>query len=357
MVQPKVYIIILNWNSLVDTEECLSSLEQSMYRNVQIVVVDNGSEGDSHEVITSRHPQVKLIKNPKNEGFCGGNNIGIRFALERDAEYIWLLNNDCVVENDTLAKLVQRAEASASTGMVSPVVYYHDQRNRVQYSGSKIDFRDLTVQYPENRQNSEARYQTGSNVVLWGTALLIKRSVIERIGFLNEKFFAYWEDTDLSLRCLRAGYRNEICEGAHVLHKRKLTCDGKEAGKSEYFYYFLERNYLLMRRPEYRGPFAGIRFALMALARGSAHVVDSSPERARVILTGVWHGLNGIGGPFQRAPAMPRLLILILCGASRLHPMFIYYMLTFNMRAVCSSYNRWRKRNTPSPDFSSKRAL
>lgn len=104
MYYPKVYIIILNWNGLKDTLECLESVFKLDYLNFEVIVVDNGSTDDSVNVILKTYPQVRLIENRENLGYTGGNNIGMRYAIERDADYIWLLNNDTIVEEDTLGE-------------------------------------------------------------------------------------------------------------------------------------------------------------------------------------------------------------------------------------------------------------
>ncbi len=94
--QPDVTCILLNWNGWRDTVECLKALKECRYRNLTIIVVDNGSTNDSVARIRAAHPDVLLLESGKNLGFAGGNNIGIRYALAQGAEYVWLLNNDTV---------------------------------------------------------------------------------------------------------------------------------------------------------------------------------------------------------------------------------------------------------------------
>ncbi len=343
---PKVIIIILNWNGLADTLECLNSLAKSNYRNTRIVVVDNGSTDHSPEIISQTYPHVDVICNSKNEGFCKGNNIGICYALERGAEYVWLLNNDTVVEVDTLSRLVATAESSSEIGLVSPTVYYFDDKTKVQFAGSYIDITTFNIHYPENKESAEAVFQTGPSVLLWGTALLIRKAVIEKIGLLDESFFAYWEDKDYSLRSLKNGYRNIVCATARIYHKRKLTSEGEEAKKSAYFYYYIERNRLLLRQQELHGFFSKARIYLMALAVGSANTLRWPHEYVDVALMGVWHGLKGISGPFKAEPKMPVVLRNILTKASIIHPVFFANLLTFNLKAAYNGFLRWYKRES-----------
>ncbi len=341
---PKVIIIILNWNGLADTLECLNSLAKSNYRNTGIVVVDNASTDHSAEIISQTYPHVDVLRNSENEGFCKGNNIGIRYALERGAEYVWLLNNDTVVEVDTLSRLVETGESSSEIGLVSPTVHYFDDKTKVQFAGSYIDIATFDIHYPENKESVEAVFQAGPSVLLWGTALLIKTSVIKKIGLLDERFFAYWEDKEYSLRSLKSGYRNIVCATARIYHKRKLISEGEEAKKSAYFYYYIERNRLLLRRQELHGVLSKVRFYLMALAVGSAHTLRWPHEYVDVALMGVWHGLKRIYGPFKAEPKMPVVLRKILLSASKIHPVFIANLLTFNVRAAYNGYSRWYKK-------------
>lgn len=343
-MKPKVIIIILNWNGLAETFECLNSLAKSSYRHTKIVVVDNGSTDHSAEIILQTYPQLDVLRNSKNEGFCKGNNIGIRYALEHGADYVWLLNNDTEVEVDTIENLVEAAESSSEIGLVSPIIHYFGEKTKVQFAGSYIDIDTFDIHYPENKEKAGAVFQTGPSVLLWGTALLIKKAVIKNIGLLDERFFAYWEDTDYSLRSLKGGYRNVVCDTAMVYHKRKLTSEGEEPKKSAYFYYYLERNYLLLRCKEFYGLFAKIRFYLMALAVGSAHTLCCPHEYVDVALRGVWHGLKGISGPFKGEPRMPEMLNKFLIKASKIHPVFIVNLLTFNVKAAYSGFLRWYKR-------------
>ena len=111
---PLIYIIILNWNGLQDTLECLGSILKMDYPNFRVVVVDNNSTDNSVDIIRKAHPQVSLIENKENLGYTGGNNTAMRYAMQHSADYVWLLNNDTTVEADTLSKLVFAAEESST---------------------------------------------------------------------------------------------------------------------------------------------------------------------------------------------------------------------------------------------------
>ena len=102
-------------------------------------MVDNGSKDDSVRVIRENYPQVIMIENKENLGYSGGNNIAMSYAMQNDADYMWLLNNDAIVEVDTLSKLVDIGENSPNVGILSPIIYYYDQPNMIQFCGSFVD--------------------------------------------------------------------------------------------------------------------------------------------------------------------------------------------------------------------------
>ena len=240
----RVVIIILNWNKGQDTIECLHSVYRMNYTNFNVLVIDNASTDKSFQQITSEFPDLWLVKNEMNTGFTGGNNQGIDIALSDGADYVWLLNNDTVVEVDTLSKLVDVAEQSENVGMVSPAIYYYDHPDKYQFIGSVVDWTQLSVNTPDN-ENEIEEFTDGANVCLWGTALLIKRELIDCIGLLNEDYFAYYEDTEYSLRSIKNGFVNKLTLNTKIYHKSLPPTEGTGV-RSAYFYYYMIRNRYFM---------------------------------------------------------------------------------------------------------------
>lgn len=145
-----VCCVVVNWNGWRDTLDCLASLQEQEYGNLQVVVVDNGSTDDSVERIRSAFPEARLIETGKNLGFSSGCNVGLRAALAGSAEFVWLLNNDTICPPDTLRKLVRRAMASPEAGLVGTVLFYAHDPARVQAWGRKNQPIDC-VYYPFRR--------------------------------------------------------------------------------------------------------------------------------------------------------------------------------------------------------------
>jgi GT2 family glycosyltransferase len=240
MGQPKVVIIILNWNRGADTLQCLAALRHCVYSDRQIIVVDNASTDGSPDEIRARFPEVNLIQNQRNLGYAGGNNLGMKHALQRGADYVWLLNNDAVVEPDTLSELVAAGEKDKKVGLLSPVIYHYDSPQRIQSCGTRFDPRAFATDAITDL--GVLATVPNAELCLWGTALLIKREVIERIGDLNEEFFAYVEDIDFSLRAIKAGYLNKTVLSSRVIHRAHKTSFENERVDSPQRIYYITRN-------------------------------------------------------------------------------------------------------------------
>jgi len=140
-MNPKVSIIILNWNGLKDTTECLESLKKVTYPNYEVIAMDNGSQGSDVQVLQEKFGDyIHLIQNDKNYGFPEGCNIGMRYALIRGADCILLLSNDTVVDSEFLTEMVKVAEADSSIGITRSKIYYYYELNRIQAVGRKINW-------------------------------------------------------------------------------------------------------------------------------------------------------------------------------------------------------------------------
>lgn len=209
---PRVVIVLLNWNGREDTLECLDSLRFLRYPNARVLLVDNASSDDSVACVRARHPEVEVIVNAANLGFAAGNNVGIRRALAQGADYVWLLNNDTVVSSEALGALVEEAQQGARVGVVGSVLYEYDRPLAVQAwgGGTLRPWLGITTQHtaPQARVDH-----------IVGASMLLRAEMLREVGLLDEDFFFFMEDTELSLRARRAGWHLRVAPRSFVFHK------------------------------------------------------------------------------------------------------------------------------------------
>lgn len=219
-VDKLVYIIVLNWNGWLDTAECIESCQELAYSNFHILIVDNGSMDDSETILRGRFPSIELVQTGKNLGFAGGNNAGMRCALERGADYIWLLNNDTVVDREALNELVKVADAKATNGMVGSKIYYYDEPKKIWFAGGVWRKNILLASHRGQDETDYGQYNEICEVdFVTGCSLLIKSSVIKEIGMMNEEFFLYWEEIDWNATAYEKGWEILYAPGSVVWHK------------------------------------------------------------------------------------------------------------------------------------------
>ncbi|MBU1102465.1 glycosyltransferase family 2 protein [Patescibacteria group bacterium] len=243
-MSPKVFIIILNWNGWRDTFECLKSLSDLAYGNFEIILIDNASK-EKTRFSKETFPKLKITQvfNEYNLGFAGGNNQGIKMALEGDADYVLLLNNDTTVEPDFLSVLVAEAEKNNEAGILGPKILFYDEKRLIWSAGGKITGNFTRGELIGYRQNDSGQYnQTKEVDYISGTCLLVKKEVIKKIGLISEDYFLYYEDNDWCQRVRQAGYKCLLVPEAKIYHKAS-----KSTQEFSYPYiYYHSRNGLIL---------------------------------------------------------------------------------------------------------------
>jgi GT2 family glycosyltransferase len=218
----KIAVVILNWNGKKYIEKCLDSvlkLEKDNFET-EIVVVDNASSDGSTELIEQQYKTIKLLKNKENLGFAGGNNVGLKYVFENGSDYILVLNPDTIVDKNLLVELLKSFETERQIGLVSPKIYfakgyeYHKDRYEekdlgkvIFYAGGIIDWKNILASHRGVDEVDKGQFdQQGETDFVTGCAMMISKSVIEKIGYFNEKYFLYWEDSDYCQRAKYAGF-------------------------------------------------------------------------------------------------------------------------------------------------------
>jgi hypothetical protein len=233
---PLVAVILVNWNSYLDTLECVDSINKSTYKNLRIVVVDNGSVDGSVERLKERSDEYQLILSAENTGFTGGNNLGIAHAMSIDAGYILLLNNDTFIESSAIEKLVTSGQSDTSIGVVTPKILFHPDRHLIWSAGTSFNWETLMGLNLGYKLEDSPEYNHPAYLdYAVGCALLIRRDVIETVGMLTEDYFATWEDVDFGLRVNRSVYKIRYEPSAVVWHKESVSAGG--ADNPQYVYY------------------------------------------------------------------------------------------------------------------------
>jgi len=212
---PLVSVIVLNYNGKDVLEECIIALLNSNYPKMEVIVVDNGSTDESYMIAKKYEPQVKLIRSLRNLGYSAGNNLGIRVAK---GEYIFLVNNDAIIHTDCICELVKVASSDPRIGILGCKVYYKGTRI-IQHAGGKLDLSATYLPHIGIFEEDYGQYGENSDVdYVAGVAMMIKREVIDKIGLLDECYFAYWEDVDYCFRARKAGFRIVYVPKAIVEH-------------------------------------------------------------------------------------------------------------------------------------------
>ena len=240
---PLVAIVVLNWNGKNDTVACLRSLQTLTYDNHLLIVVDNGSDDDSVACIRAEFPSLHLIETGKNLGFADGNNAGIRFALEHDADYVLLLNNDTEVDKKLIEALVEAAVEYPAGGIFGPKIYYHAESSRIWYAGGLWNEDKKYFEQKGDGEIDKGQYDaTEQTEFVIGCAMFIRSEVFEKIGLLEPKFFLNYEEIDFCTRARAAGFQNIYVPEGMLWHKISASFGGEESPLKIYFTF---RNRLL----------------------------------------------------------------------------------------------------------------
>ncbi len=266
MINPLVSIIILNWNGYQDTIQCLESILSLDYDRCQIIICDNGSTDcsiekieqwckDNQSNLTHLDRQITLISNGKNIGFARGNNVGIRHALlDRECEYVWILNNDTIVDPKALATLVEKCIRNNKVGICGSKLVYEYDRSKIQAWGggtynkwSGIS-QHIGAHQPSNLDIDAESIEQNIDYII-GASMLVSRSFLETVGLMNEEYFLYFEELDW---ITRAGDRYSLgyCNDSIVYHKEGASTglNSSQAKGSSMTDYHAKRSLLIYTR-------------------------------------------------------------------------------------------------------------
>jgi GT2 family glycosyltransferase len=242
---PAIAIVLVNWNTADHTLRCIASVRSSRAQDYRIYVVDNASADDSVRRLTGLGEDVRLIANPRNDGWAGGVNIGVGAALSDGCDYIFLLNNDAEVRDDTIDRLLA-AEAALGPDVVLGCVVVGRRDGQMQFFGTATDPQFGTPRWFD--VSTDADRLAGDYIdssMAYGAALFVRAEHFRRIGLFDERLFLNFEETDWCMRAAQAGLRSVVVRHAIVPHFTSASIGGRD---SPLQHYFLSRNELLFGR-------------------------------------------------------------------------------------------------------------
>lgn len=289
---PLVSIVSVNWNQPDLTRHMLESLEGVTYPNCETFVVDNGSTKGDLRSLKNDFPDMKLIISPENLGFAGGNNL----ALDKvSGKYVLLLNNDTEVDPGFLEPLVNLMESDASIGIVSPKIFFFDQKDTLQYAGTTlmhpITGRGRKFGYNEIDQGQYDKLtETGFTN---GACMLIRKTIFDKIGFLYENYFLYYEEHDFTHRARELGYKIYFQPESRIFHKVSASTGKLSPLKA----YYLHRNRHVFTRRNYQGIhflLSSLYYFIIATPKSMfSHLFSRDWPRAKAIWRAtIWHFNN-----------------------------------------------------------------
>jgi len=219
MNQPLVYAVILSNYRYEDTCACLSSLSKSDYRNIKVILLDRDSADDLRATVRREYPEVQIIPLSENLGYAGNNNIGIQAALEQGAEWVFILNDDIVLDSSCLSSLIEIADQDPMIGIMGPMVYHFEESQIIQSAGGMLGKYWQSLHLGQNEL--DCGQFVAPHQVEWvtGCAILVHRAVIEQVGMLDPQYFLYWEETEWCIRASHAGWKIMHVPHAKLWHK------------------------------------------------------------------------------------------------------------------------------------------
>ncbi|ADK13612.1 glycosyltransferase family 2 protein [Clostridium ljungdahlii] len=234
-IEPLVYIIILNYNGYKDTIECVNSLKKINYKNYKIVIVDNNSTDESEKILKEKFNQCIIIQTGKNLGYAGGNNVGIRYAVKNNSDYICILNNDVIVEKCFLEELVKYLYSNHNTAMVGPMICEYSNKRVIQSTGAIVNlYKGSVPSLNSGKMEDVVNQKVIKCDYIGGACILVRKEILDEIGLIPENYFLFFEETEWCLKAKKMGYDIVCYCNAKVNHKGSASIN-KVSGLSEYF--------------------------------------------------------------------------------------------------------------------------
>lgn len=245
---PLVSIISVNFNQEEVTKDLLISIQKLTYQNLEVIIIDNGSEADLVSYLADKFPDCSILRSEKNLGFAGGNNLGIKKST---GDFLFFVNNDTVLTPNCIEPLIEMFSTANWIGAVSPKIKYFDEPEVIQYAG----YTAMNPYTARNRGIGNLERDIGQHdtsmetFFAHGAAMMIKKEAIDKIGLMPEVFFLYYEEFDWCEKIRKAGYKIFYEPKSVIFHKESMSVGKRSKLKT----YYMSRNRILFMRRNYKG--------------------------------------------------------------------------------------------------------
>lgn len=292
-------VIVLNWNGWDDTFACLRSLREHG-DGCPVWLVDNASRDDRRAEATALYPGLRVFRWEDNYGWAGGYNRALQLALRDGYEYVYLLNNDCLLTPGTLQSVIDLARSDDTAAAIGSYIAYAGTPRWLQFDGRPRAAGDRVPAHSRSTRETER---------LSGAGMLVRLRAMAECGQFDERLFCYWDDTEWCARVRAAGWHLLIAGGSLLLHWGNRSDVNFNA-----LYYLYRNRYLVRTRPDLRfGPVRELRYIVGGLRFAGQLQQMGRREEAKAIVAGLWDGWTGKEGSRGSDPPRPVLFVLLHC--------------------------------------------
>lgn len=291
---PIIFAVILNYNGYEDSIKCIESFKKMKNKSIRLIVVDNASTDDSGVKLKDKYPEFHFIFSNKNRGYAAGMNLGIKYVLDNNADFILIVNNDTVVSEDFLEPMLNEMDDD-NVGIVSGKVYYRENPNVIYCAGGRVDYlRGAGVAEFQGEKGEKFANARREISLAEGCFMMVRKEVFNTIGLFEEKYFMYFEDLDFSLR-VRKLYKIIYNNNSVIYHKSGAGKAWEEFTPLYSYYYTRNRlwffqNYSFIYRIYI--VFISIQISLLKSLKMLLYFIDSPKKRIKILksLTSLWRG-------------------------------------------------------------------